>query len=212
MSMKETQISEEGGPDAFPKNGQDISRAIDTLPQKSRESLWGAVLFAGMIVFVIVSLWGIGWAAYSGWKSDRTEKNQPSIGSLAKQSEGTEVSSAEPSQAADAVRVMTADKQAVDVLAEAKKLEISVLNGGGAKGSAGALADFLKGEGYLKTDAGNATKDYSGVTVYYAANLEKEAAIVTESIMKKYPQAKPLPADANDKETSASQVTVILGK
>lgn len=187
---------------------KDISEQIthDT----SHESLWGAVLFACMLLFVIASIYGVGWVAYTKWQNERTTQNQPSIEILSKQidkeDEGT---SSEPKQAA---ALPEQESSVNDSLVATKKLEISVLNGGATKGSAGILADFLKKEGYSKTDAGNAVKDYSGVVVYYAVGLEKEATIVKESVAKKYPQAKALPADVNNKETAVSQMTIILGK
>jgi hypothetical protein len=59
---------------------------------------------------------------------------------------------------------------------------------------------------------GNTLKDYAGTTIYYATPLEKEAGVIRESVAKKYPQAKILLADQKNKETSVSQITVIVGK
>ncbi|QQS61702.1 MAG: LytR C-terminal domain-containing protein [Candidatus Moraniibacteriota bacterium] len=49
-----------------------------------------------------------------------------------------------------------------------KKIDIAVLNGGGAKGVAGKLAESLKKNGFEKIVASNASSyAYKGVTVYY---------------------------------------------
>lgn len=194
--------------------GEDVAHRRIIAPQKSRESLWGALLFAAMIVFVVASIGGIGWTAYSHWKKVRANGNNPSITGLLKETEqetGAATSIETPSLENKTGNEIAKSNNEGIILA-AKKLEASVLNGGAAKGSAGALADFLKKEGYLKTDMGNTLKDYVGVTIYYAASLEKEAEVIKESVAKKYPQAKIMPADSRNKETSVSQVTIILGK
>lgn len=177
-----------------------------------RESLWGTVLFAGMLMFVLASVSGIGWVVYSQWKIERVADNQPSIGALPALPAADEEQVSPPETAstpAEGSGAATPDNAGA---AAAKKLTISVLNGGGAKGSAGILADTLKKEGYTGVSPGNTIKDYSGVTVYYAANLEKEAESVKGSVIKKYPQVTLSAADAKNKETSASQITVIIGK
>src|SRR3990167_9496042 len=193
------------------KEKENLSQAQGIVPTRSRESLWGAVLFAGMLLFVVASIGGVGRAAYIEWQGERAEKRQRAIMGLQEQS--NEQRSVTPKEEARAVGSTEAKEQpASDNITAAKKLEISVLNGGAAKGSAGTLANFLKQEGYGKTDSGNTLKDYSSVALYYASGLEKEALSVKESVAKKYPQAKILPADSQNKETSVSQITIILGK
>lgn len=194
--------------------GEDVLHKRIVAPQKSRESLWGALLFAAMIVFVVASIGGIGWTAYSHWKKVRANGNNPSITGLLKETE-QEMSGVASNEISPPLENEISENAKItneETISAAKKLEVSVLNGGAAKGSAGVLADFLKKEGYLKTDMGNTQKDYTGVTIYYAAGLEKEVEAVKASVAKKYPQVKILPADSRNKETSVSQVTVILGK
>lgn len=190
---------------------QDLVATKSKTPQRSRESLWGAVLFACMLLFVIVSVSGIGWVIYSQWKSERLADSQPSISALREPASGEQAVPAEIDSAL-ASESETATPETADATAAAQKLTISVLNGGGAKGSAGTLADVLKKEGYTKVSPGNTIKDYTGVTVYYTANLEKEAASIKGSVAKQYPQATLSAADAKNKETSVSQITVIIGK
>ncbi|MDO8565803.1 MAG: LytR C-terminal domain-containing protein [Candidatus Moranbacteria bacterium] len=209
--MQETQ-AEDGGEQKLPLSGKEKNSQTSDVPRSSsREPLWGAILFAGMLLFVIVSVFGVGWIAYTKWQSERIAKSHPSITVLSEQSKQEKnVAPVEPAKTTDSEK---AGEPAInDSMAAVKKLEITVLNGGGAKGSAGVLADFLKKEGYSKTDSGNTVKDYEGVVIYYAAQLEKEALGVKGSVVKKYPQAKILPADAKNKETAVSQVTIILGK
>jgi len=208
--MEETQTEKEVS-DVESEKNKSVSQVENSSPARSHESFWGAVLFAGMLLFVVASIGGVGWAAYTKWQSEKVAKSQPSITVLPEQSnEQKSVTPKEEAQAAGSTEAK--EEPASDTIAAAKKLGISVLNGGAAKGSAGVLADFLKKEGYLKTVAGNTINNYTGVVVYYASGLEKEAEIIKESVVKKYPQAKILPADTNNKETSVSQATIILGK
>lgn len=177
----------------------------------AREPIWGALLFACMLLFVFVSISGIGWVVYSQWKIERVADNQPSIATLPEPASGEQPASPE-TESAPASESKAESSESADATASAQKLTISVLNGGGAKGSAGALAEFLKTAGYSKTQAGNTLKDYTGVTVYYATDVPKEAEVIKASVAKKYPQVTSAPADAKNKETSVSQVTVIIGK
>ncbi|OGI16126.1 MAG: hypothetical protein A2878_03150 [Candidatus Moranbacteria bacterium RIFCSPHIGHO2_01_FULL_54_31] len=200
-----------GAPERPPEKTNSFPPVSDAVFQKSHESLWGAILFALMILFVAASIAGIGWVAYAKWQSKRMATKQPSISALQAQSNEQENAPASDEPASPDEDVPNT-KTDTDNVAAAKKLDMSVLNGGAAKGSAGTIAEFLKTEGYTKVTAGNTLKDYAGIAVYYADGLEKEADAVKASLVKKYPQAKTLPADAKNKETSVSQVTVILGK
>lgn len=185
-------------------------------PRKgSHESLLGTILFLLMIIFTLLSIAGVGWAAYSKWVASRDEARQPSIAALEEKKD--EKSEALPAQPDAAKTENQENKTAPDAAGnsadtKAKDTPISVLNGGAAKGSAGIVADILKKDGYAKVTAGNTLGDYVGVTVYHAAGSDKEAQGVQSSLLAKYPQAKLLPADAKNKETSVSQITVILGK
>lgn len=200
--------------DVQSENEEKIAHKSIIVPQKSRESLRGALLFAFMLIFVVASVGGIGWVVYSRWKIEREAGNSPSITGLLKKTEQKADNAASAEMPVSENKNVDTSANAINegTISAAKKLEISVLNGGAAKGSAGTLADFLKKEGYLKTDMGNTLKDYVGVTIYYSAVLEKEAGIVKESVVKKYPQVKIMLADPKNKETLVSQVTIIIGK
>lgn len=89
---------------------------------------------------------------------------------------------------------------------------ISVLNGGGVRGSAGQLADNLKSQGYVNVAAGNTEKNYTGATIYYAIGLEQEAEALTGPVGEQYPNVKMAPADPSNPETTVAPLTIILGK
>ena len=209
--MPEIQSEQEGAHDRESATTNDASQTNNSPRNGSREPLWGMFLIAGMLLFVIASIAGIGWAVYSKWQGARMAENQPSITALSQRQSEPETAMAESAQENTAVAAPEGQSDSTGLEA-AKKLDISVLNGGAAKGSAGVLAEFLKTEGYDKTVAGNTLRDYAGTTIYHAASFEKEAEVIRTSVVKKYPQAKVLPADAANKETSVSQITIILGK
>lgn len=204
------QSEEKKFPDAKQKEEETIPQETVVKKPHSRESLWGALLFACMILFVVASMASIGWFAYAKWKTEKVATMEPSIAVLSEkimeQQTPVEIEGAKAS-GNDAEEVSP-----TDITVAAKKLPVSVLNGGATKGSAGTVATFLKAEGYTNVTAGNTLKDYSGVVLYYATGLEKEAEAVRVSVAKKYPQAKSMPADTTNKETTVSQVTIILGK
>jgi Na+-transporting methylmalonyl-CoA/oxaloacetate decarboxylase gamma subunit len=200
--------------DAQLENKESAAHKRVIAPQKSREPFFGAVLFAFMILFVVASIGGIGHIAYQRWQNEREAESRSSIVELFNGA-NEETNNVVPTEVTTPLDDKTPDETVKSDgadMAAAKKMEITVLNGGTAKGGAGVLADFLKKEGYLKTDMGNALKDYVGVTIYYAADLEKLAEVIRKSVVKKYSQVKILPADKTNKETLVSQVTIILGK
>ncbi len=182
--------------------------------QRSYESLWGGILFACMLLFVIVSIASIGWGVYVGWRNNRLVKAEPSISVLSQQAdEQQNVGTADETKTSDGEQTKQPDEKMNTIdSATVKKIAISVLNGGGTKGSAGVAVTFLKGEGYTSVTAGNTLKDYAGVVIYFASGLDKEAEMIKSTFVKKYPQAKTSPADTKNKETSVSQVTIVLGK
>lgn len=209
--MQEIQPGQEGVPETPPAEEKNAPVMRDAHQQGSREPLWGMFLIAFMLLFVIASIAGIGWVVYSKWQSVRVAKNEPSIMALSEQPLAPETAMTESAQENTEAAAPQGQSDSAGLEA-AKKLEISVLNGGAAKGSAGVLAEFLKTEGYSKVIAGNTAKDYAGIAIYHAANLEKEANAIRGSVAKKYPQVKVLPADTANKETTTFPVTIIIGK
>lgn len=179
--------------------------------KRSYESAWGTLLFAVMIVFVLASLSGIGWAVYSQWTKAQDAAARPSIAELPDQEAMTgeaPLPAAEKPETQPAVAEETKTESTLTV----KQSDISVLNGGAAKGSAGVLAEILKKNGYTKVTVGNTLLDYQGLVIYYSSGKEKEAEAVKALLAAKYAQTKIAPADTKNKETSTASLTVIVGK
>ncbi len=177
----------------------------------SREPFFGTILLLLMILFVVASLAAVGYAAYSSWHVSKEISNKPSITalSLERDNQAPAEGTTEPS-VANQEDVAIQEKAAV--LKKAQATVMIVLNGGFTKGAAGAAAGVLKQAGYTAVTVGNAIGNYSGVVVYYAAALEKEAGAVKESLLGKYPTVTVSPAITSNKETTTAPIMVIIGK
>lgn len=210
-TMQEIKTTNQGADVSLSQSDQGNVTARGVSVRGAREPIWGALLFACMLLFVFVSISGIGWVVYSQWRLERVAENQPSIATLPEPASGEQPAAPE-TESAPAPESKAESSDSADATASAQKLTMSVLNGGGAKGSAGVLAELLKKDGYLKAQPGNTLKDYTGVTVYYATDMSKEAEVIKASVAKKYPQVTSAPADTKNKETSVSQITIIIGK
>lgn len=180
--------------------------------KKSSEALFGTLLLVVLILCVIGAVAGVGFAAYSKWKMDKADFQELSIKELPVE---TETVKTEPDKAEQAPKPSVdngAVQAAQDAAVSAKQKDISVLNGGAAKGMAGVAVGLLKQAGYTKVTAGNTVTDYVGATIYYAVGLENEAGAVKAALVGKYPALVLKPAIATNKETSVASLTVILGK
>lgn len=180
-------------------------------PKRSHESLFGTLLFFVIALCVITLVAGLAWGGYRGFRLNQEQTALPSIGDLA-----TEEKAAVPTEETSPQPAAPAEEKATSpdtgVATKAKGTDLKVLNGGAAKGSAGVAADVLKKDGYTKVTTGNTLKDYSGVTIYHAAGLEKEAEVVKTSLVKTYPKVEAKAALKDNTETSQAPLTVILGK
>ena len=177
------------------------------------------VFLGGMVVVVLCLLLAIlvgtfGYFGYRLWKSAQVERAIPSIQELGEKQ--VTVSSDEssvnlkpetPAQPTPE-STTTSNAQSVDLAS----VEVKVLNGGAARGSAGTMVDILKKAGYAKAAFGNTVADYTGTKIFYGAQSQLAAEKVKELVAKTYPGVVLAPAEANDKDATAATVVVILGK
>src|SRR3989344_8132166 len=82
-----------------PVNEAAPQESVTTKKKKSNETLFGSLLFFGMIVFFLACLGALGWGAYSFWHKSQIDKTEPSIVSLAPEPEEAAVASAPTSEA-----------------------------------------------------------------------------------------------------------------
>ncbi len=171
---------------------------------KSNDELWGKMV---IVVFGLGLISMIGFFGFLGYQfyNQRSEEG-PSIAEMPKNEEP----SAQPAAEAAPVTETQPAAEAAPA-ADAKQVAISVLNGGGAKGSAGVLADALKQAGYTKVTPGNATGDYAATTVFYGEGQEAAAKTILTEVVKKYPKATVAPADPKKADTTGSAVVIVIG-
>lgn len=179
----------------------------------SNEPFFGTLLFSFLALILLAVVAGAAWGVYRGFRLNQEQTALPSIGSLSVQEE--KVETPEPPKTVKETPTSQENPQVAPdatVLLKAKGTDVKVLNGGAAKGSAGTVAESLKKAGFTKVTSGNALKDYTGVTVYYAAGLDKEAQSLKMEVAKTYPKAEAKAALKDNAETTQANLTVILGK
>ena len=90
-------------------------------------------------------------------------------------------------------------------------IDIKVLNGGAAAGSAGIVKGILASKDYVKVDTQNAKAiSYKGVTVYYLPELKNEAEAIKELLSAKYKNIE-IKEGINEKEIKGD-IVIIMGK
>lgn len=99
----------------------------------------------------------------------------------------------------------------VIILRDPAVLKILALNGGGAKGSAGAVRDYLKEKEYILTEADNASIfTYKGVTVFYTQDENKaDAEKLQEALEQEYDGVELKKAETQDE--MSRDIVVIVG-
>lgn len=161
-----------------------------------------------VVVLMLGMMLMLGFVAFLGYRAYENRS-----GSRASIADIRMTVSEEPEVKSDPVSPEIKEKQEESApVVDQKEIKVVVLNGGGAKGAAGVLADSLNKAGYVGVTAGNADGDYSGVTVFYQEGNESAAKVVLSNVVKSYPKATISLADPKRKETGAKSVVVILGK
>ena len=174
------------------------------------EAFFGTLLIGCLVISLLSATGYFTYAGYRYLKSMKAEEAIPSIAQLPSVETPKEpVMESAPSTEEKAVPAPTEEKkESVDK----KLIELKVLNGGAAKGVAGAYVEKLKKEGFTKTVVGNSFGNYTGATLYYAKGQEANLAAVKESVTKDYPSLSEKPAIAGDKDTTAAPLVLILGR
>ena len=161
------------------------------------------------ILFLAIAgglLWG--WDSWQK-RSEEARGEAPSIGALATV-KTIPVAAAE--DVASEISAPTEEKKPNASEADKGTLDVKVLNGGAAKGSAVKVQDFLKKAGYAKTKSSSSIGDYTGTTVYYLGSNESSATAIQQLLLKDYPKAEVKIATSSTAENGSAPVVVILGK
>ncbi len=186
-----------------------IDERASVIGKSSRQPLFGALLFWGLFLIFGVLIGGVIWGGYLSWNFTKDQAALPSISGLP---QGSDESLAPVTRIEAAPIVASEPDTEGESLKKTKGIDIQVLNGGAAKGSAGTVAENLKKDGFTKVTVGNTVNNYTDTVVYYAVGHESEADAVKKSLLKSYPKAETKSALQNNKETTVGTITVILGK
>lgn len=188
-------------------------------PKETNEVFLGGMVVGVLLLLLLVLIGTFGYFGFRLWKSAQVERSIPSIQELGeKPGMGTSEPQAETPSSPESTSTSTVQTESPKVVdagsasLDLASVEIKVLNGGAARGSAGTLVDILKKTGYTKAAFGNTTADYTGTTIYYGANTQSVAEKVKELVIKTYPAVVVAPAEANNKDATVASVVVILGK
>ena len=177
----------------------------------------------GVIIFFAVILAGV-WFAPVWWRAHQVKTSgQPSIVTLsdtarklisAEETHGTGV----PGDAANENQTPTTPPSIIATptntsKTDITKLAIKVMNGGAMKGSAAKALEIVKNAGYAAATVGNATGDYTGVSVYYA-KLENKADAEALRILLSKTYSNPTTQAVADSqsETASAPIVVMVGK
>jgi hypothetical protein len=169
-----------------------------------------------LIAIVFIGLAVAGVRPWSDWRERRAEKDdgRPSIEAF---SSSDPIAAEKPSADGASVQGHSSPEPkasdpsggpAVDPAA----LDLKVLNGGAAKGSAAKAQSVLKAAGYARAQTGNASGDYAGTTVYYLDGYRDAAEKVGQALSSGYPAVRVKQAASNKSEEGGASVVVVLGK
>lgn len=200
----------EAAPEAVTQ--ESVEPTVAGAPVTGKES--NEVFLGGMVVMVICLILLIlagtfGYFGYRLWQTAQEERMTPSIQELGEKPKENAEPVATPTPAPEPAPAPT---PAPAPAADLATIEVKVLNGGGARGSAGTLTDLLKKAGYTKAAFGNSVNDHTGTVIYYAEASKSAAETLKETVAKTYPAVTLSPATAGDKDATAAAIVVILGK
>lgn len=183
-------------------------------PRTSNEVLLGGMVVAVLSLLLLVLAGTFGYFGYGLWKAAQVERTTPSIQELGEKPLSPEQIAAAPTPTPPPTPITPPPASVPTPTSETQlvALEVKVLNGGGARGSASTLTELLKKVGYTKAAFGNAVNDHTGTVVYYTAALQGEAEAVKAVVAKTYPNTTLTPAQSGDKDATVAGIVVILGK
>ncbi|MFZ1720269.1 MAG: LytR C-terminal domain-containing protein, partial [Candidatus Moraniibacteriota bacterium] len=160
----------------------------------------------GFLVMMIIVLCGVALASYGGWilyhgvRESRGDSSRVSIERIPLAT-NMEEQQKKPKEMEEPKNVENTEVKTDSTVAN-KKISVKVMNGGAVKGSASVVAGVLMGSGYSTVGTGNATGDYTGVTVYFTAPAtEADANAVKVTLLPKYPSSTVKPSVVGTADT-----------
>lgn len=163
-----------------------------------------AIIFG--VTFLVVIL--VGTAGYLVWQKIKPERMESkiSIRNIAKE-ETSKKSEAENKEENKNEKKEEERKNDVKI----SEIDVKILNGGAAAGSASKVKELLITNGYAKVQATNAkTSDHRQVTIYHKEKFSNQAAEIKDILKNTYGTVE-IKSGVNEKEIGGD-IVVILGK
>lgn len=176
---------------------------------ETNESFLGSVLVLVLVILLVGAAVFFAFFGYRIWRDSQIVRNTPSIQKIVTDAPAIPAPTTSPVIVEEA-KPETTTPSVTPI--DKTTLDVKVMNGGAAKGSAGTFGETLKKAGYTKTTVGNTTSDYTGVAIYYAAGKQKEAESLQGDVAKTYPQVTLLETKTGNADTAGATLVVILGK
>ena len=171
----------------------------------------------GIVVFCSLSLAAV-WYGPGWWRSHReSQVTTPSIVALQSVPSQSGQGSVEAASTSESTPPTNKDAQSGTAstpapTVEKAKVQVKVLNGGAAPGSAGKTVKTLQAAGFLLAKGGDSKGDYLGVSIFYLEGRQAEANAVKAALGDNLALVKFEVAKDPKQETGSASVVVVLGK
>ena len=87
-----------------------------------------------------------------------------------------------------------------------------MFNAGSVGGSAGKMVNYLKTNGYIKAETGNAEKAEKGIVIYFSETLSDEANALQLTLLKSYKGVESKSAEeAKVPEAKSAPIVIMIG-
>jgi hypothetical protein len=182
---------------------QQGSRAKDPLLEERNSLIRNIIGFFVFLLLTSVATYAGFWK-YEEHKKAKENQTKASILSATSQAEEKQILAQEEENNSS-----KAEEEKVK-LKKPEELKVVALNGGAMKGAAGKAQVILKEKGYSQARASNSAANYSGVTLFFAGDLEAEALELKEKISDDFPQI--VTKEAASQEEKMADLVLILGK
>ncbi len=180
-------------------------------PTGSHEVFLGGVIIGVLCLLLLVLASTFGYFGYRLWQTAQTERATPSIQELGEKAAPVPTASTTPSPSTEMPPIPPTATAEKPPIIDKATLEVKVLNGGGARGSASTLTELLKKAGYTKATFGNTVANFTGTTIYHTSETLQAAELLKEEVVKTYPKVTLAPSKAGDKDTTLAPIVIILG-
>lgn len=163
-------------------------------------SAWATILSWAIVAAVFLAVCSAGL-----WLLSLTKPNASSSSQTRVETETSQVSDVPTSAPTEAPTVSTPSPSASDSFTSPSvrksRYKVTVLNGSGAAGQAGAVRDLLKDDGWTVKKVGN-TKKSSLTIIRYPKLAAKDAALAVQADLK---------AGTLEQDSSVSGIVIIIG-